>query len=162
MGGSREVKKVIIFLGWFAHFCSYLTEIYHFCPFFARFCPFFVRFCPFLSQFFFSKKCNFRPFKAILDRIWPFWTILRSILMFLRLRKHCIYLPKQVSFFDPQSTMYFLASSLHSSAKYVHFCLNRCDPRAKNTYLASLCSSSAKKYIVELGSKKLTFREVDK
>ena len=42
--------------------------------------------------------------------------------MFLQLRKHCIYLPKQVSFFDPQSTMYFLAEELHDEAKYVFFC----------------------------------------
>ena len=114
----NKEKKLLI-----RSFCSYLTKIYHFCPFFVRFCPFlsdFVHFC----QFFFSKKYNFRPFKAILDRFWPVLSIFCPLVtMFVRLIKYCIYLPKQVSFIDPQSTMYFLASSIHSSAKYSIFAL---------------------------------------
>jgi hypothetical protein len=77
--------------------------------------------------------------------------------MFVQLIKYCIYLPKQVSFIDPQSTMYFFGLVAALLGQIFHFCPRRCAPRAKNTYLASSCSSSAKKYIVDLGSIKLTF-----
>ena len=159
-GGSHRVNKVKIFFLLICSFCSYLTKIYHFCPFFVRFCPFlsdFVHFC----QFFFSKKYNFRPFKAILDQFWPFLSIFCP---FLSIGPHVcsvnkiLYLPPEASeLYWPSVNYVFFGLVAALLGQIFHFCPRRCAPRAKNTYLASSCSSSAKKYIVDLGSIKLTF-----
>ena len=65
--------------------------------------PYFVHCCPFLSNIFFSKKYNFRPFKAILDRCWQFLSIFGP---FLSIGPHVcsvnkiLYLPPEASELD--------------------------------------------------------------
>ena len=116
-GGGHGVQKEKFYYLLKIRFWTFLTKINHFCPFFVHFCPILFIF----FNFFFSKKCNFRPYKTIFDRNLPFFAILRQLA-----GKQTVYLPTGDSgIFEPSVNYDFLGLVAALLGQIGLFCTRR-------------------------------------